>query len=188
VYRAFAPEKTNFAPFGDHAPSRLNAAGGDPVSDTGDWFEPSAFIVYSVALPSRSDVNTIFEPSGDQSGTKSSYTAFVSWMGEPPAAGTLNTSLVPSWLLPYTIHWPSGDHDGAVLSLPSNDSNVSCVAPVPFAFITKMFLQPAVVHGAEVVLRENAIFVPSGDHAGSWSTVGLLFVRFVSPVPSGFTV
>jgi hypothetical protein len=91
-------------------------------------------------------------------------------------------------LLPYAIHWPSGDHDGAVLSLPSYDSNVSCVTPLPFAFITKMFLQPALVHGAEVVFRENAIFVPSGDHAGSWSTVGLPFVRFVSPVPSGFTV
>jgi hypothetical protein len=72
VYRAFAPEKTNFVPFGDHAPSRLNAAGGDPVSGTGTWLEPSAFIVYSAALPSRSDVNTIFVPSGDQSGTKSS--------------------------------------------------------------------------------------------------------------------
>jgi hypothetical protein len=112
----------------------------------------------------------------------------VSWIGEPPAAGILNTSLKPPWLLPYAIHWPSGDHDGAVLSLPSNDSNVSCVTPVPFAFITKMFLQPAFVHGADVVFRENAIFVPSGDHAGSWSTVGLPFVRFVSPVPSGFTV
>jgi hypothetical protein len=91
-------------------------------------------------------------------------------------------------LLPYTIHWPSGDHDGAVLSFPSNDSNVSCVTPVPFAFITKMFLQPEFVQGAAVVLRENAIFVPSGDQAGSWSTVGLLFVRLVRPVPLGLTV
>jgi len=45
VYRAFAPEKANFAPLGDHVPSRLNAAGGDPVSGTGTWFEPSASIV-----------------------------------------------------------------------------------------------------------------------------------------------
>ncbi len=34
------------------------------------------------------------------------------------------------------------------------------------------------------LLLVNAILVPSGDHAGSWSVAAGEFVRFVSPVPS----
>jgi hypothetical protein len=40
-----APLNASFVPLGDQFPSRLNAAGGDPVSTTGACPEPSGFIV-----------------------------------------------------------------------------------------------------------------------------------------------
>jgi hypothetical protein len=32
----------------------------------------------------------------------------------------------------------------------------------------------------------KAIFVPSGDHAGAWSSRPGAFVRFLTPLPSAF--
>ena len=73
-----------------------------------------------------------------------------------------------------TIVRPFGDQLG--FSPPMFAAFVSCVWPVPSAFITHTCRRP---------LRSlmNAMRVPSGDHAGSASSAALV-VRRVSPVPS----
>ena len=56
---------------------------------------------------------------------------------------------------------PSGDHVGFVL----NESTwlVTFLTPVPSAFMTNTFPNPPLT-------KEKAIWLPSGDHAGSLSS------------------
>src|SRR3972149_1633058 len=64
---------------------------------------------------------------------------------------------------------------------------VSCVTPLPLAFMTKI----SVLHGhswgigPDDRVLANAIFDPSGDQEGAPSNAEW-FVRFVAPVPSAF--
>jgi hypothetical protein len=58
---------------------------------------------------------------------------------------------------PNAMVWPSGDHAGAVLTVPPA---VTLVLPVPVADIMKTFLRPATSSWM------YAIFWPSGLHFG----------------------
>ena len=69
---------------------------------------------------------------------------------------------MPSRFVANAILVPSGDQVGWASD---REPDVSCVTPVPFAFITKMWLIPA------SRLETNTILLPSGDHAGSPSRV-----------------
>src|SRR5215207_8176005 len=79
-YRSFSPsasgrENTILVPSGDHAAPRAK-----PSSTIGASPVPSAFITAS-AHPVPQPLNTIFVPSGDQSGSKPLSVSFVETFG-----------------------------------------------------------------------------------------------------------
>jgi hypothetical protein len=117
--------------------------------------------------------NAMWVPSGDQAGPKSPEGSSVRRTRSVPSAAIEQMSTFPA----TTSHWkasraPSGDQVGR----PADPTScVSCVTPDPSAFMTKIWVLPA-------RLLSNAIFDPSGDHAGAVSAAGS-WVRFVR-VPS----
>jgi hypothetical protein len=174
------PRNANRVPSGDHEGSLINAVGTVPLSITAVWDEPFAFIVYRAASPSRVVVNTIFEPSGEESGAQLAFAADVSWVIDPPDAGTVQISLseFSGRVLANAIVEPSGDHTGPP-SVMLAMSDVSCVASVPSASITQIDLHVC----AHVPAWTYAIRVPSGDHEGSPSNT-VFEVSCCRPVPT----
>src|SRR5215211_6187734 len=80
---------------------------------------------------------------------------------------------------------PLGDQAGCVSE---NGLLVSCLRPVPSAFITQ--ISGSVLPSTSKALATKAILVPSGDQAGSLSTTGVLVSRrdpdpsvFIPPMP-----
>src|SRR5215207_1355779 len=84
--------------------------------------------------------------------------------------------------LTKAIWFPSGDHAGCA-SLTPWVVLVSCVSPLPSAFITQ--ISRSVVASAPEVPAAKAIRLPSGDHEGSCSGTGVA-VSCLRPLPSAF--
>ena len=137
--------------------------------------DPSAFVTYISKPLSRLELNAIFAPKGDQSGSKSSAGLLVSRVCPVPAAFITYISSLPSREDMNAIFAPSGDQAG---SESKAGLLVSLVCPVPSAFITYI---------SELLSRPdtNAIFAPLGDQAGTRSRAGFSVSR-VCPEPSGF--
>ena len=145
------------------------------------WPEPSAFMT-QISSP-RS--NVIRRPSGDQSGSLSPETPFVSgWKFEPSALITAIWLLDRSSSYSATILWPSGEKDGTRNDSSIAPSKVSWVCPEPSVFM---------IHscGSPRASRTKTIFVPSGEKPGEWSSVfsgsgGL--ANWTCPLPSAFMI
>src|SRR3954468_730090 len=61
------------------------------------------------SLPPKSDANAIHFPSGDHDGCICRFELTVSWLGQPPSAGTSQTFILPEILVVNAIWLPSGD-------------------------------------------------------------------------------
>ncbi len=78
--------------------------------------EPSAALTNTSRFPERSLVKAIFDPSGDQAGSRSAPGEFVMFTGPEPSAALTNTSEFPTEFerkLEKAIFDPSGDQAGS---------------------------------------------------------------------------
>jgi hypothetical protein len=120
-------------------------------------------------LPSRTLVNAIFVPSGDQAGSRSSHALSVSRRSADPSTPIEKSSLpaAAKRCVSNAMRAPSGDHAG------SRSFAAVCVTgrgPLPSGATTQMLKTPRCPDS-------NATRRPSGDHAGAESKVGLRTMR-----------
>src|SRR5919201_5168039 len=112
---------------------------------------------------SRTDVNAIRDPSGDQAGQPSGPGESVSWTGSVPSTSTAQMSYSPDRLPPMNgIRRPSGDHVGY-----STQRSVGIRRRCEPSGSTR---NPPI--GCPSLVELNTIQSPVGDHAGPQSLPG----------------
>ena len=124
---------------------------------------PLASMTQMSLSPSRLLLNTIFVPSGDQSGSASSAALAVRLTAPDPSAFMTQMSLFPLRLLRNTILVPSGDQAGCLSENPLSDSFTGLLPSAP---ITQISSSPS-------RSETNAIFAPSAEMFGSASRAAL---------------
>ena len=66
----------------------------------------------------------IAPPSGDQTGAAWRWSLMVSWVGQPPAAGTSHRLLRPEMFVTTTMRAPSADHAASPMVRVANSCSI----------------------------------------------------------------